>query len=620
MAGKINRLLVIFIWILIIGLLIYSRFVNLGWGLPYPMHPDERNMATAIQQLNCTLPQIALELPKSLIGKWEPITKWIKLSGNFNVNECFNPHFFAYGQLPLYLGYIFAVFFKLFNKSLFTPRSKLRFAGSLVALGMTAGVIIFSPYAIQFAHFGTTESLLMLFYSLIIYFSILYIDNKTSTRTFIFGTAAFSGMALGTKVSSLIFLAVPYFSILFHNRSIAVKRMISSSKSGVYFVLYKVIGLIFDLSIFLILTILFFVLFSPHNLISFKEFLGSMNYETDVAFGKYVAFYTKQFIETTPIIFQFEKIFPYVLGAPVFLFGILGFLILSWKDKKINLLRIAFISSFVTSAFFFAKWTRFIAPTFPLMSIFAILFISKVILTIYKLRFARSLVVAFLLLGMIWAAIKPGIEFLSIYQKPDIRFQASDWIYKNIPENSYILSETANVVDIPIENPKSKVYKVQSKNYNIISFNFYDLDENPELQLELKEHLEKADYIFVPSRRIFANHTCNLKSPSFAKASPYVKTSEDKSAGKQISKILNINRCEELQNKYPQLNEYYEKLFSGELGFSKVAEFSSGQNDEAAEETFTVFDHPVIRIKPRLLPIFCQFDNCHRSLLFADFD
>ena len=43
-------------------------------------------------------------------------------------------------------------------------------------------------------------------------------------------------------------------------------------------------------------------------------------------------------------------------------------------------------------------------------------------------------------------------------------------------------------------------------------------------------------------------------------------------------------------------NEYYEKLFSGELGFSKVAEFSSGQNDEAAEETFTVFDHPVIRI------------------------
>ena len=41
--GKV--ILVVIIWLLIIGLLVYSRFINLGWGLPYPMHPDERNMA-----------------------------------------------------------------------------------------------------------------------------------------------------------------------------------------------------------------------------------------------------------------------------------------------------------------------------------------------------------------------------------------------------------------------------------------------------------------------------------------------------------------------------------------------------------------------------------------------
>ena len=142
--------------------------------------------------------------------------------------------------------------------------------------------------------------------------------------------------------------------------------------------------------------------------------------------------------------------------------------------------------------------------------------------------------------------------YLSIYQKPDIRFQATDWINKYIPENSLVLSETANVVDIPLIN---------KNNINVISFNFYELDNDPEIKTQFNNYLQKANYIFVPSRRIFANHP---------------------------------------KNKYPMLNDYYEKLFSGKLGFVKVAEFSSGLNDEKAEETWTVFDHPMIRIYKKI--------------------
>jgi hypothetical protein len=59
------------------------------------------------------------------------------------------------------------------------------------------------------------------------------------------------------------------------------------------------------------------------------------------------------------------------------------------------------------------------------------------------------------------------------------------------------------------------------------------------------------------------------------------------------------------------LKKYYEDLFSGKSGFTKVAEFSSypriqlfGKTifefpDESAEETFTVFDHPVMRVYKR---------------------
>jgi hypothetical protein len=66
-----------------------------------------------------------------------------------------------------------------------------------------------------------------------------------------------------------------------------------------------------------------------------------------------------------------------------------------------------------------------------------------------------------------------------------------------------------------------------------------------------------------------------------------------------------------LRKEFPKLNQYYQNLFSGRLGFEKVAEFSTSPKisffgktllefpDEKTEETWTVFDHPVIRIYKR---------------------
>ena len=135
---------------------------------------------------------------------------------------------------------------------------------------------------------------------------------------------------------------------------------------------------------------------------------------------------------------------------------------------------------------------------------------------------------------------------------------------------------------------------ITTSNVNITNFDFYSLDENPALLAELKEHLAKADYIFVPSRRIFANQTCtNPVTGLLRRSTP-----------------RNDERCSRLKQQYPLLNEYYEKLFSGQLGYHQVAEFSSYPAlhvasytlhfpDETAEETWTVFDHPVVRIYKR---------------------
>ncbi len=605
-------------------ILVYTRFTNLGWGLPYPMHPDERNMAVAIQQLSCPT--------------------------NFNIQsigECFNPHFFAYGQLPLYLAYGGIQAFHFINK---TPAFQPTFEETTMALRIISAlfsvlmvlllekiivlvskknkerlsiltylIFIFSPYAIQSSHFGTTESLLTFFFVAIIYCSLLFLKNKISPAQFVQIAGILSGLALGTKTSSLLFTMIPPLVIFLHYifplyaiggadggvprhaRSSSLRRS-TDGEEGRGRIYRTVIQLVFFLCSYLCISLLFFIISSPQSILHSADFISSMNYESAVGLGTYLPFYTRQFTDTIPLLFQLIHVLPYVLGWPTLIASLLGFFLLpSWigsfivlqvarvkgtrqraffipaegyLDKKehwwgklrvtesakyIDILRFALIISFLPPPFFFAKWTRFIAPSFPLFSLFAALFM------IYILQKSPR-IIAILCISIF---ILPGLAFLSIYTTPDVRFAASEWIYNNIPSNSKILSETANVVDIPILPPYDSPSSTHNNNYFVNSFNFYDLDQDKELQTALSRSVDQADYILVPSRRIFKNH-----SPE----------------------------------SYPLLANYYDDLFSGRLGFEKVAEVSSYPRlsignktliefpDEDAEETWTVFDHPVIRI------------------------
>lgn len=553
-----NGMMKRFVVALLIFILIYTRFVNLGWGLPYPMHPDERNMAVAIEQLSCNFTLQA---------------------SNFKLTECFNPHFFAYGQLPLYLSYGGIQLFHLLTGSRAHPTFleatlALRFLSAVSSLGLVAFLLlltreihprkrkwhiftlivsllffVFQPYAIQFAHFGTTESMLMLFYAAITYFSLRLVDSRSSLLPTTLLLALVSGLALGTKVSSLLFLVLPLLVYIY-----------------LFFTSDKKIPHFMSVVVFLFVAFLTAILSSPHTLLNMQDFVGSMNYESAVATGAYRAFYTRQFENTVPLLFQFGKILPFTLGLPGLLLSVCGFVLLSWKERKYNVVRLALLLALIPSSFFYAKWTRFIAPAFPLLSLFAILFVLR-LLDAQRPMMHRLIFYGFFLISCI-----PGLAYLTVYSAPDVRFAASEWIYKNIAQEQKILTETANVVDVPIVPP---TYQSTPPYYLMNSFNLYDVDTNPTLQLQLTESTRQADYIIVPSRRIFMNHPAET---------------------------------------YPIVSRYYNKLFDGSAGFKKVAQFSSfprielfGKmiwefDDENAEETWTVFDHPVIRIYKRTTP------------------
>lgn len=573
--------------------LFYTRAVNLDWGLPYPFHPDERNMAVAVQGMGC----------RNLTAP---------------VEECFNPHFFAYGQLPLYIAYgllalaqtkgahlisftdatialrvlsvlsslatvyVGYLLFKRLNRDVFTTGKK-RWKNAYRLFFLLS--FIFSPVLIQFAHFGTTESFLMLLSTLLVYLGTMYIQSDISLKNYVLWSGIVLGLAIGAKISSLSFAVIPFISVMLRIKG----QEIESKKDRVrmFFESLVLLGVV---------SAIVAVISSPYSIIKLSDFLSSLQYESSVATGSMRVFYTRQYEYSLPVIFQLIKILPFALGEVVVAAALIG-LLAPPRNKEHIALRLSVVTLFLLNAFMYAKWTRFIAPIYPLILLIAVRAVltgvRKLFQSVKPMQYLALALYSFFLIGF----TIQGYAFLSVYTTRDSRFQASDWLYDTVKENEVVLSETANVVDLPIDEHETGVKEFKGRT---ISFNFYDLDTDVNLQQQLDTYLASADYIIVPSRRIYMNHSCVVNP---------------------LSNILSYDkkRCQKLQASYPLLNKYYDKLFSGALGYTEVARFTSyptiplisGHSlvfpDEMAEETWTVFDHPVIRIfKKSALPYYSE--------------
>ncbi|MEI7653010.1 MAG: hypothetical protein WCJ70_01875 [bacterium] len=632
--------------LILVALLIYTRFVNIGWSLPYPMHPDERNMVDAISQLRCTH---VSDIPRLLMREFQITWQGTQDTSSPTVYlghmPCLQPTFFAYGQVTLYIGLALA---KIVSMKMSITNAPLDFGEIALALRIisaTASVftaivlyklirvlyvkkltrfaiytslagLICVPSAIQFAHYGTTESLLALLYVLSVYWSVqLYHFPKVSFIQVV-TLGVVSGLAIGAKLSGVITVGIPLFTLGLRwveecVRIYGVRRAQLAAyadppgdtppsfltRIALRYSISATIQMMVHVLVLIIATVLVAVISSPYNLISFNEFASSMTYETGVGVGSVIPFYTRQFLLEQPLSFQLVRVLPYALGAMMTLLGIVGFLFVRVRSSAHTIVRFATVLAFVANGFLYAKWTRFLAPMLPLLTLFAILMWLRLIDSAKQLAKSKRPIASYALGLLFCIMIVPGIAFVQIYTSRDVRIAASAWMYDHVPSGSTVLSETANVIDIPIDGPGA----VRPSGYNItnISFNFYDLDDSPTLQAELKRHIASADYISVPSRRIFYNHSCR---PVGKVVDPDV----------DPRPLHSLAKCAFLRAKYPALNTYYDDLFSGKLGFVPVARFASYPRlkifgytlmefpDEIAEETSTVFDHPVIRIYGRV--------------------
>ncbi len=587
----------------------YLRFTKLDWGEGWFFHPDERNIAGSVSQLN---------FPTQM-----------------------NPHFYSYGTFPTYTYYFLTLLFSktgkfggdLFTRSILIGRG-LSATASLLSIYLvwligswlmidgrklkpddedgslktevgrlssvfepqhltsnlkhrylnTVGLIaatltIFTVGLVQYAHFSTVESLLGFQYLLMFYWLVRFTGSRR--LGWIAGAAVIFGFSSATKITSVLFLPVVFAGLWFGFRTRFLRNL----------VLFLIIGAVSFLAMF------------PYSILDWKGFRDGMRYESGVATGKIDVFYTKQYQGSLPVLWHFDKVLPWSLGTgatallPV-AWGWVGIrlIFINWRDKKFEdgILKTdiedrealpyvqhrfsnfgSLTSNFYSRSsalfliwlwvtiffgwhtFLYVKWIRYLVPILPFMNLLLAWFLAKGL--IGKGEFSRF-IYSLLLSTLLATSIYQSFRLFRIYKSEDTRITTRNWAEKNVRPGERILSEIYDLGVIAMPEDTMATTKL---------FNFYDLDaDNQEKRVEeLARGLEETEWILVPSRRIYGN-------------------------------ALNF------PGKSRRAGNYYRALFSGMLGFEK--RFESGVDtffDGRAEETYEVFDHPTLILFRKTTPL-----------------
>ena len=258
-----------------------------------------------------------------------------------------------------------------------------------------------------------------------------------------------------------------------------------------------------------------------------------------------------QWHSKAPVLFSLFNLSVFGLGIPYFIFVIIGMV----SSFSIQLLAITLwvVGYFLYNSLSFTKALRYLIFLFPFFSLFAAIGMVK----IKNFKFQIFIVI----LLLIWP-----LTFSTIYLQKHTRFQASEWIYRNLPNQSIILSEYwDDGLPLPIENTKGKSFRTEE-------LHVFDPD-NEEKWIKMSEQLQRADYYILSSNRGWGS----------------VPT---------------------VPQKYPQMSKYYADLFNGKTNYKLIKKFiptyqflfpfhPNSWFNNWFEEAFTVYDHPSVFIFKR---------------------
>ncbi len=559
----------ILIGIAIVLLAFFFRFNNLNWDDNFHLHPDERFL---------TMVGTAMKLPSSINQYFDQKTS---LMNPANIGY----KFFVYGRFPLILTKYLAVNLNLnnYNDLTILGRQLSAFFDLLIVLLVFKTVWLLEKHyklsssvkywasffyaiavlPIQLSHFFAVDTFLNFFMFGSFYLSLkFYYKKKLGYLIF---SAIFFGLAIASKVTAVFILPLNLFFILLTY----LKRPSQISKYLLFILFYFGVS---SLTLRLADPYLFQTnnFFNPtlntqfmENIKQLKSFEGK-----DIWYPPAV-----QWINKKSIIFSLINLAVFGIGIPYFILIIIGIIrIISNQFKKFNfknlkieliIILIWVLGFFLYQSIQFVKAMRYFIFLYPFFAIFAALGMSYLIdykfslkgkLILYPKIFSYIFIFISVLILLLWP-----IMFSSIYSNKNSRVEASEWIYKNLPNGSYILSEAwDDSLPLPINNNYGKQFSGEQ-------LPIFDPD-TPEKWQKMNEMLQKADYYVLSSNRGWGS-------------------------------------IPTVPQKYPLMSQFYNDLLSDKNSkYKKMKEFKPFYyrffelSNNLVDESFTVYDHPEVLI------------------------
>jgi hypothetical protein len=282
-----------------------------------------------------------------------------------------------------------------------------------------------------------------------------------------------------------------------------------------------------------------------------------------------------QFADVTAIPYWFTNLLWWGLGPALEIWAVAGVLWLLWRRDRMSLLTAAFPIAYWLSAGKTATIAPFIRYTVPLAPPLAVAAAALSADLFRRPRWSRlSVVATTIVIGTtaLWA-----IAYMNVYRQPDSRLEASAWLLKNVPAGSKILVE-------PSHNTPPMGSYLNGVNFygNYVLF-YPQTDRHDYYQL----------YALDTYRSLYNRGTDDDFRRNYIQS--------------RLALVDWIVMDDTFLQQYQHLpspdhavvKQYYKDLFDGRLGFKLVKTFKTYPslfgltiNDDDAELTFRLFDHP----------------------------
>jgi len=293
--------------------------------------------------------------------------------------------------------------------------------------------------------------------------------------------------------------------------------------------------------------------------------------------GELRAIWMAQFTNVEPLSFWFTNILWWGLGPAFEIWAIAGVAWLLWRRDRLAYMAAAFpIAYYVVAGQTITPYARYGVPLVPALAVVAGIFSADLIA---RPRWRRVGIVA--TTAVIAATALYAAAYMNVFIKPDSRLAASVWMQRRVPEGARVLVEPSHNI------PPTGRYLTEPSFYT--DYVLWD------------RHAERHDYY-----HLFGLDTYRyLYSP---RASDEEKRAYIRQRLALVDYILMDDTFVQFYDHLPAsehaaLKEYYDDLFAGRLGFELMRTFKVYPalggveiNDDSAELSFRLFDHPRVFI------------------------